>query len=203
MERNEDSPIGPGSNHGKGGKRGRSEGSRFSRGSNKRSGAGRLSESGKIGSYERVGHVLDGYLSSHPRLKYEVKALEAVRIWPDMADEYVRLHTEAVMVKDRILYVHTDSSALASELTLREEEFRGRLNRALKMSLVQRIVFKSGRVAHGQKKGERDKAPPRPLTAKTLKEIEGTVKNVREQELREVLKRFFKETAMRNERRKR
>ena len=203
MEGNEGSQVDPGAIHGKPKKRGRSERAGFSQGSTKRSGAGRIHEPGKGGSYEKIGHVLDAYLSHHPRMKYEVKSREAVMIWPDIADEYVRLHTEAVMVKDRILYVHTDSSALASELTLREEEFRGRLNRALKMALVQRIVFKSGRVVHGRKNGEEKKAPPQPLTAKTLKEIEGMVQNVREKELREALKRFLKETAMRNERRKR
>jgi hypothetical protein len=152
-------------------------------------------------TYTRVGNVLEGYLARHPRMQYEVKVKEAVRSWPLLVDEYVRLHTEAIMVKDRMLYVHTDSPALASELTLREKEFRARLNRALNMELLQRIVFRSGRVSPGGQRKETvgDIAPS--LTTAHVKKIEAAVQNIREDELREIMKRLLREMAKRGRKR--
>jgi hypothetical protein len=100
-------------------------------------------------------------------------------------------------MKDQMLYVHTDSPALASELTLRENEFRNRLNRALNMDLVQKIVFRSGRVSPAvqQKETLKDLAPS--LTTAHVKKIEVAVKNIREDELREIMRRLLREIAKR------
>jgi hypothetical protein len=128
-------------------------------------------------------------------MQYEVKMREAVRIWPDHVDQYVRRHTQAVMVKDRVLYVHTDSSTLTSELTLREKNLRERLNRALKTPIIGRIVFKTGRVAPLEDGKNPEKPPASALTMKTIKEIDTTVRGVHDEELRETLRRFLKTAA--------
>jgi len=149
----------------------------------------------------RVGSILEEYLARHPRMRYEVKAKEAVSRWPLLVDEYVRLHTEAVVVKDRVLFVHTDSSALASELTLREEEHRNRLNRALNMELVRRIVFKSGRVSSPGRHAPSLRDFPSHLTAEHAKKIEAAVQHLEEEELREVMRRLLREMAERGKKR--
>jgi hypothetical protein len=135
-------------------------------------------------------------------MRYEVKAKEAVSRWPLVVDEYVQLHTEAVMVKDRVLFVHTDSSALASELTLREEEHRNRLNRALNMELVRRIVFKSGRVSSPGRHAPSLRDVPSHLTAEHAKKIEAAVQHLEEEELREVMRRLLREMAERGRKRR-
>jgi len=171
--------------------------------------------------FATVGSVLESFISQHPELQYQVKIREALVAWPKISDEYTARHTEAVMVKDRILYVNTDSSALASELTLRGSELLRRLNGELGTPLFQRILFKSGRVARREeakreekeegKWGHREKAlsskeekgvrggeAGNRLTARTLKRIDSTVSVIHEEELREILKRLLRVTAQRN-----
>jgi hypothetical protein len=113
------------------------------------------------------------------------------------------------MVRDRILYVNTDSSALASELTLRGKELVKRLNRELGTPIIQRILFKQGRVAVKEEKGlrnrcrgeeselRRSEAAPR-LSAGTLKRIDSAVVVIEEEELREIMKRFLRAAARRS-----
>ena len=91
--------------------------------------------------YVTVGSVISDYISRHPEFQYQVKIREALLVWHKISDEYTSRHTEAVLVKDRILYVNTDSSALASELTLRGQELLERLNRKLGAPVLQRILF--------------------------------------------------------------
>ncbi len=166
-------------------------------------------------SIHTVRSVLEGYISRYPELQYQVKIREALRIWPAITDEYTERHTEAVMIKDRTMYVNTDSSALAAELTLREGELLERLNRELGISLLHRILFKSGRVSrkeesqggnagmHGDSGSSEDgeEAPPEKgftrLTARTLKLIDSTVGVIDEEELRSTLKRFLRVIAQR------
>ena len=155
------------------------------------------------GRFATVGSVLESYISKHPEFQYQVKIREALVAWPKISDEYTARHTDAVMVKDRILYVNTDSSALASELTLRGSELLKRLNRELGTPLLQRIRFKSGRVASREEpkreeKGLRGGEAGSRLTARTLKRIDSTVRVIHEEELREILKRFLRGAAQRN-----
>jgi predicted nucleic acid-binding Zn ribbon protein len=154
--------------------------------------------------YTTVGSVLSDYIAGHPEFRYQLKVREALPAWSRISDEYTSRHTEAVMVKDSILYVNTDSSALASELTLRGDELLDRLHRELGTKVLKRIVFKSGRVAGyrkpspGEEKnaGKSDAAPR--LTAGVLKRIENTVGVIREEELRDAMKRFLRVAAQRS-----
>jgi hypothetical protein len=124
-----------------------------------------------------------------------VKIREALRLWAGAVEEYVRLHTQAVLVKNRTLYVHADSSALASELSLRERELLDRLNRALKVRLLERIIFKAGRVAHEEHGAAPADGAKIRLTADTVKRIDATVKDIEEDELRDILRRFLRTAA--------
>ena len=154
--------------------------------------------------YTTVGSVLSDYIARHPEFRYQLKVREALPAWSRISDEYTSRHTEAVMVKDGILYVNTDSSALASELTLRGDELLDRLHRELGTRVLKRIVFKSGRIAgyrkpspgEGKDPGGKGAAPR--LSAGVLKRIENTVGVIREEELREAMKRFLRIAAQRN-----
>jgi hypothetical protein len=166
-------------------------------------------------SIHTVRSVLEGYISRYPELQYQVKIREALRIWPSITDDYTNRHTDAVMIKDRTMYVNADSSALATELTLREEELLDRLNRELGIPLLRHIHFKSGHVSRkeeshedsaglhgfGEVSGEREEAPPGKessrLTARTLKRIDSMVSVIDEEELRSALKRFLRVIAQR------
>jgi len=156
------------------------------------------------GRYTTVGSVLSAYIARHPEFRYQLKVREALTAWSRISDEYTSRHTEAVMVKDSILYINTDSSALASELTLRGDELLDRLHRELGGEVLKRIVFKSGRVAGYRKSSPGDEkdpgekgAAPR-LTAGVLKRIENTVGVIREGDLRDAMKRFLRVAAQRS-----
>ena len=162
--------------------------------------------------YVTIGSVLSDYISGHPEFRYQVKIREALLAWHRISDEYAARHTEAVLVKNQILYVNTDSSALASELTLRGQELLKRINRELGTPILRRILFKSGRVARqeikegqknlstGEESGPRGPdAVPR-LTAGVLKRIENTVNVIEEEQLREIMKRFLHVAAARSRR---
>ena len=159
-------------------------------------------------SIHTVRSVLEGYISRYPELQYQLKIREALRIWPAITDEYTDRHTKAVMIKDRTMYVNTDSSALAAELTLPEGELLERLNRKLGIPLLHRILFKSGHVSrkeesHGDSEisGDGEESHPEKgftrLTARTLKLINSTVSVIDEEELRSTLKRFLRVIAQR------
>lgn len=160
--------------------------------------------------FTTVGKVLSDYISGHPEFQYQVKIREALFAWHRISDDYTARHSEAVMVKDRILYVNTDSSALASELTLRWQEMLERINRELGTPILRRILFKSGRVARLEvKKGQKnlstgEESGPRGLdttprlTAGTLKRIDSTVNVIEEEDLREIMKRFLHVAAARS-----
>jgi hypothetical protein len=153
------------------------------------------------GRYATVGSVLSEFIAGHPEFRYQVKVREALPAWHRISDDYVVRHTEAVKVKDRTLYVNTDSSALASELTLRGKELLEQMNRTLGTPILERIVFKSGQVARkngGEEADARGIQVSSRLSAGTLKRIDSAAGVIREEELREIMKRFLRVAAQRS-----
>ncbi len=145
--------------------------------------------------------VLERYLLKHKHLQYEVKTRQALKLWGEIVDDYVRRNTEAVIVKKRTLFVHTTSAVLANELQMRERELLKKLNTSLEVSLIDRIVFKSGFFLKGDKKEEATGQGEARLPVKVLKSIDNTVKNVNDDDLRKVLKDFLTSVALKNENR--
>ena len=143
-----------------------------------------------------IREVLDLYLSKHKQMKYRIKSQEALMIWKTVVDNYIKLHTKTVLIKDNVLFVNTDSTVLANELSLRENELVGKLNTALRMPLIEKIIFRSGYV--GSEKKNRDKKDNinNILTVKTLNMIDKAANNIKEDELRDIMKKFLITSAM-------
>jgi predicted nucleic acid-binding Zn ribbon protein len=142
-----------------------------------------------------IRNVLEQYFEKHRRIQYEVKTREALKVWSLIVDDYIRDHTEPVYIKKHTLYVKTDSSALAGELSMREGDLLRKLNESLNTHLLKRIVFKSGSItAHGKKSRKQEQGSAQ-LTSKTLKKIDNIVRRIKEDELRGILKKFLKSTA--------
>jgi len=142
-----------------------------------------------------VRYILENILSRNKHLRYEVKVREALYRWNDVTEEYVKNHTKAVYVKNRILYVNTESSVLANELSLREKEYIEKLNAKVGIQIIKKIVFKSGNTIQ-ERKNEKNilKASPH-LSINVLKKIDASVAHIREEELREIFRRFLRTTA--------
>ncbi len=143
-----------------------------------------------------IREVLDLYLSKHKHMKYRIKSQEALMIWKTVVDNYIKLHTKTVLIKDNVLFVNTDSTVLANELSLRENELVGKLNTALRLPLIKKIIFRSGYV--GSEKKNRDKKDNinNKLTVKTLNMIDKAANNIKEDELRDIMKKFLITSAM-------
>lgn len=147
-----------------------------------------------------IHEVLDAWLEKHRGIGYRIKAAEALAVWGRLSERYVTAHSEAVSIKDGELLVKTDSPALANELSLREDEFKDFLNSELGEAVVKKIIFRSGFVQ--KSKG---KEPPRrrggggekKLSVETLNRVDSIVGPVKQEELKEVLRRLFLSSAKR------
>ncbi len=142
--------------------------------------------------------ILETYLSKNRYIGYRIKSEEALRLWRKVVDDYIGLHTDAVLVKEGILYVHTDSSVLANELSLREKELLQKLNDVLKSPVIKGIVFKSGFIRKEKKKSVLDIKSQKEVGIESLKKINRLVKSIKEKELRGILKKLFITAAKRN-----
>jgi predicted nucleic acid-binding Zn ribbon protein len=142
--------------------------------------------------------TLEQFLAKNSDLQYKIKSQEALTAWERVIDPYVNEHAKTSLIKDGILFVNTDSSALANELSLREEMLRGDLNAALKTPVVKKIVFKSGFIKKANKVKTIKKINNRKITLKTLNLIDETIRQVDEDELRFILRKFLISAAMRN-----
>ncbi|KPJ89592.1 MAG: hypothetical protein AMS17_01415 [Spirochaetes bacterium DG_61] len=144
-----------------------------------------------------IREALDSYLSRHRNLAYKIKSIDAVKLWETVVDEYIGRHTKATVCKERTLFVNTESTALANELSLKEKELIEKMNRGLKYPLIERIVFKSGFIAQREFPKDRKDKIDKKLNIHLLNEIEKTVSVIEEDELRSILKRFLVASAKR------
>jgi hypothetical protein len=153
-----------------------------------------------------IREVLDAWLEEHRGIGYSIKTAEALAAWGRLSESYITAHSEAVSIKDGELLVKTDSPALANELSLREDEFKDFLNSDLGEAVVKKIIFRSGFVQKSKGKG-----PPRSrvggvggvvggerkLSVETLNRVDSIVGPVKQEELKEVLRRLFLSSAKR------
>ena len=142
--------------------------------------------------------TLEDFLSKNKELRYRIKSQEALTAWESVVDPYVNEHAKTSLIKDGILFVSTDSAALANELSMREETLRVHINDVLKTPVVKKIVFKSGFIKKTNKIKNIKKINNSKITLKTLNLIDETIREVDEDGLRFILRKFFISAAMRN-----
>ena len=138
-----------------------------------------------------IREVLESWLAKNRHIGYRIKAAESLTLWAKIPDEYVTSHSDAIGIKEGVLMVNTDSSVLANELSLREKEFRELLNNELGEPIVKRIVFKSGFVQRDKDMKEPGGKEGKKLSIETLKRVNEVVESVKQQEIREGLKKLF------------
>jgi hypothetical protein len=144
-----------------------------------------------------IREVLNEYLSKNRPLAYRIKSFQAIEMWETVVDASIHSHSAAVTLNDGVLFVNTDSAPLANELSLREHELREKLNGKLVFPVVKKIVFKSGYIPKNKAGGNKKNTKKKNITLSTIKRIEETVKSVKEDDLREILRRFLLEAARR------
>ncbi len=138
-----------------------------------------------------IREVLNEYWSKNRPLAYRIQSFQALEMWETVVDSSLHSHTAAVTLNDGVLFVNTDSAPLANELSLKEHELREKLNGKLVFPVVKKIVFKSGYIPKNKAGKNKKNTQKKNVTLGTIKRIEETVKSVKEDELREILRRFF------------
>lgn len=148
--------------------------------------------------FYRIRDVLDLYLSKNKYIAYRIKSQEALKAWDTVVDNYIKQHTKTVFIKNKTLFISTDSTVLANELTLREKELVDKLNSVLRIPLISRVKFKTGVIRKKDGKRELKTAKPKEITLKTINNIERMVQDIHEDDLRFIMKKFLISLAMRN-----
>lgn len=147
----------------------------------------------------RVRSVLNGLLAANRRMRYEIACRRAVETWERVIDPYTSLHTRAVRVKEGRLLVHTDNPILANELSLQEEQVRARLNERLGSEVIERLVFRAGRIPQ-QPERKQGPGPGEKLSSGDVQRIERTVQGVSDPDLRDSMKKLLRTMALRTRR---
>jgi len=79
-----------------------------------------------------------------PQISKGIKAGWTVLLWEESVSTEIAKQTEAVKVKNRVLYVNTKSPVWAQELNFLKKEIMDRMNEKAGFSAVKDIRFKAG-----------------------------------------------------------
>jgi len=72
-----------------------------------------------------------------------LESCQVLSLWPEVIDEGIRKNTEAVKIKNQVLYVSTSSSVWAQELTFLKEEIIKKINEKAGREVIKDIRFKA------------------------------------------------------------
>lgn len=120
--------------------------------------------------------------------------------WDKIADGVVSAHTTGAHLRDGELVVYVDGNSWATHFTAMSEQYRAALNESLGGEVVERIRFTVSRKVSDDRRLKRaeeeteefyavDQVDPIPLTALELAQIETSVAEIPDEELREAVLR--------------
>ncbi len=88
---------------------------------------------------ERLADILE---RSKSNIAWTITACRHLGIWEKVVDERVARQTEAIKIRNRVLYVSTSTSTWAQELSLLKKEIINRFNQAAGQELIRDVRFK-------------------------------------------------------------
>ncbi|MBI3754531.1 MAG: DUF721 domain-containing protein [Deltaproteobacteria bacterium] len=143
----------------------------------------------------RLGHIIDSSFFS-PDLETFGKGFLVYKIWPKAVGPGIAKRARPLKLSGKILSVTVDTSAWMEELKYLKEDIIKKINDELKERTVEDIVFRLGKIP------EKDNATPHPairpsqsqrqLTQKEINAIDRLVSPIRDDELREIIRRAIK-----------
>ncbi|MBU0672057.1 MAG: DUF721 domain-containing protein [Candidatus Margulisbacteria bacterium] len=89
----------------------------------------------------RLGEILEGM---DVGFAHTVKLCGLLSLWEQVVDERIGKQTEAIKIRNQILYVSTSSPAWAQELTFLKGEIISKFNDQAGKEAIKDIKFKSG-----------------------------------------------------------
>lgn len=150
-----------------------------------------------------IKELIEIYLSKHKSIGFKLKSHQVLSVWQEVTSDFIKKRTKAVQFKNGVLFVNTESSVIANELSLKEKKLIRNINNKLHVPLVKEIVFKSGfthagNVSDTTNKKEDNESNKSSLSINTIKKIDKMVKDIKEDELRNRLKNLFIAQALKN-----
>jgi hypothetical protein len=127
-------------------------------------------------------------------------AARVMLAWDRVAGEGIAKHTTGAHLRDGVLIVYVDNNTWATQYTAMAEQYRTSINKELGEELVSSLRFTVSRKvadAHRLQKAEveleefyrEDDVPPVPLTSTERAQIESSVADIPDVELREAVLR--------------
>lgn len=165
-----------------------------------------------------LGPALDGELRRLDRKSGGAYTAARVMLaWDRIAGQGIARHTTGAHLREGVLVVYVDSNTWATEYTAMAEKYRASINEDLGEDLVSGLRFIVSRKVHDEHRLLRaeaelddfyreDEVPSVPLTPVELAQVEASVADIPDRELREAVLRatvkdleWKKGLAMRNE----
>jgi predicted nucleic acid-binding Zn ribbon protein len=88
-----------------------------------------------------IGAVIKEFLETF-RLEDKLNETKLIKSWEKVVGPLVAKHTKGLYIKNRILFVRIDSSALRNELLYSREKIVKDLNNEVSSEIIEDIVFK-------------------------------------------------------------
>jgi predicted nucleic acid-binding Zn ribbon protein len=89
---------------------------------------------------EKLGNILLNLENSGSAV---VESCRILNLWSEVVDEQVGKNTEAVKIKNQVLYVSTSSSVWAQELSFLKKEIIKKINEKAGKEVVKDVRFKA------------------------------------------------------------
>ena len=88
---------------------------------------------------ERLMDILE---QSKSNLAWTITACRHLTIWEKVVDERVARQTEAIKIRNKVLYVSTSTSTWAQELSLLKREIINKFNQTAGQEVIRDVRFK-------------------------------------------------------------
>ena len=73
-----------------------------------------------------------------------IKLCKLLTVWDNIVDERIRKHTQAIKIRQRVLYVAASSATWAQQLTFLKNELINKFNQQAGSEVIRDIRFQSG-----------------------------------------------------------
>ncbi len=135
-----------------------------------------------------AGKVMTASLA-HLGIEGKIREYRVAKVWPLAVGEPISRCTRPVRLMGRTLYVEVATPAWMTELRFQQAAILKRLNSMLKEDVVGDIVFRAGEVKPPKSLRKKGPERERPLAPEVRGFIERTVSVIKDESLRETVRR--------------
>lgn len=89
-------------------------------------------------------HIVEILERSGNQVAWAIKSCRLLGLWQSVVDERAGKHTEAIKIRNKVLYVSTSSSTWAQELSLLRKEIIKKFNERAGEEAINDVRFKAG-----------------------------------------------------------